>query len=65
MSAPRYSTRLYHVTMPSGHEFTERAIGLSVIVAHYPQAIAVRLVREVPTLTPAEAIEATQEGTFY
>ena len=66
MTTPeRYSTRLYHVTLPSGHEFTERAIGPSIICAHYPQLVALRLVREVPKLTPDEAAEATREGSFW
>ncbi len=36
--AEQYPTIEYRVFMPDGREFIERAIGLSVIVAHYPQA---------------------------
>jgi hypothetical protein len=36
--AEQYPTIEYRVFLPDGREFIERAIGLSVIVAHYPQA---------------------------
>jgi hypothetical protein len=36
--AEQYPTIEYRVFMPDGREFIERAIGMSVIVAHYPQA---------------------------
>jgi hypothetical protein len=53
------------ITLPSGHAFTARAATLAEAAAQHPQAVSVVLVREVPKLTPAEAVEATREGWFW
>ncbi len=37
---------LYRIWMPDGTVFTERSIGPSVICAHYPQLVALRVVQE-------------------
>jgi hypothetical protein len=42
----QYPTIEYRVFMPDGREFIERAIGMSVIVAHYPQAWRVERVSD-------------------
>lgn len=39
-----YPTNLYRVTLPDGTTLEERAIGLSQIAAHYPQAVRVEVV---------------------
>jgi hypothetical protein len=42
--AEQYPTIEYRVFLPDGREFIERAIGMSVIVAHYPEAIKIERV---------------------
>jgi hypothetical protein len=36
----------FRIWLPDGTVFTERAIGLSIIAAHYPQACRVEVARE-------------------
>lgn len=50
----------FRVYLPGRVPFTERAIGLSVIVAHYPDAL--RVERVMPELPPCAGC---QQGSWW